>query len=415
MANDHLAKFQARYDRQLRAQLDEDSGVRAALDKLEERSSGFGFYTRRSLLSGALRLTPKMCPPVAEALTKCREATGYDGPIEVYVKPSPLFNAFCTKDPTGLVAIGLSSRLIEGFTQDELTFVVGHELGHVVFDHFGIPMPQTAIVEDMAGRIASRTNALNLYLWCRAAELSADRIGLLCVKDPQAAAGSFFKLASGLSASHISVDLEALSAQVDSMASAPSARADPRDSDDSLDAFNTHPYNPLRLRALTAFAKSALYREAIGKGGGLSAEELEQIIDADMALMEPTYLEEKTAQSGLMRRLLLAAGMHVAAANGEVVAAERDALKALLGADMAHDRLDPEEASRDLDDLITRAVAEVPIVARTRLVQHLTIIAAADGVVDEAERDAMHGLAHRLGVRLEVIEETLAGAARPMD
>ena len=68
--------------------------------------------------------------------------------------------------------IVLSSRLLEAFSPEELRFVIGHELGHMVFDHFGIPMPHTAKVEDLAGPLVSRANALRLYVWCRSAEIS---------------------------------------------------------------------------------------------------------------------------------------------------------------------------------------------------------------------------------------------------
>src|SRR6185369_14823257 len=49
------------------------------------------------------------------------------------------------------------------------------ELGHAVLDHFAIPMPNTATFEDVGGRLVDRPTQLKLYIWCRAAELSADR------------------------------------------------------------------------------------------------------------------------------------------------------------------------------------------------------------------------------------------------
>ncbi|MEQ9497146.1 MAG: M48 family metallopeptidase [Deltaproteobacteria bacterium] len=412
-----LLDLQARYDKNLRERLAKDSGVERALEKLEERSSGFGFHMRRSLLAGALRLRPNMVPTVTRALNQCREALDFDDPVEVFVKSMPVVNAFCAKDPAGRIAIGLSSELVERFTPEELTFVIGHELGHIVYDHFGIPMPHVAMMEDMAGRIVSRPTALDLYLWARAAELSADRVGLLCISDPSAAASGFFKLASGLSSEHIQVDLDALADQVDSMASAPAARADPRDVvDDSLDCFSTHPYNPLRLRALSAFRRSQAYYDATGQAReGMTTDELEAIVDRDMAMMEPTYLQEKSASSDLMRDLLLAAGLFVAKANDEVVPQEIDALRAMLGADSVHQRIDVDQTIAGLDKAVERVKDAVPVVERMRLVQHLTIIAAADGNVDDRELAAMFHVAAQLEVPTTLIDETLRGAAHPMD
>jgi len=118
----------------------------------------------------------------------------------------------------------LSSRLLEVMIPAELRFVMGHELGHLVLRHNEIPMPATAIVEDMAGVIVPRGTALKLFHWARAAEISADRCGLICGGDPEAAASGFFKIASGLSSARVRTDLAAYAKQVDSLCSAPSAR-----------------------------------------------------------------------------------------------------------------------------------------------------------------------------------------------
>lgn len=411
-----LDLIQSRSDRTIREKLLADSGVSRAVAKLEERRSGYGLFARRSLLTGALRLKRSMAPEVADALAVAREVSGYDGPVEMYVKSEPVFNAFCTRDPTGIVAIGLSSAMIEGFTKDELTFVIGHEIGHIAYDHFRIPMPLTAMIEDLAGRMVSRAAALELYVWCRAAELSADRLGLLCVRDPKVAASALFKASSGLSGSRVAHDWEAFSDQVDSIASAPSARAEVRDEDDSLDCFSTHPYNPLRVRALVAFAKSNTFRELAGlSGGGLSNDELEALVGRDLALMEPTYLEEKTAISELMRRLLFEGGLVVAAANGAIVPEEVKALRALLGADSVPETLDASTARVEVPKLCAQATKDVSLIERTRLVQHLTVIAAADGHVDEHELDTMGDIAAQLGVHGQVIRDTLRGWAQPMD
>ncbi len=414
--NASMSALQARKDRLLRERLSVDSGVKRAIKKIEERSSGFGFFQRHRLLAGGLRLTRRMAPEIADALAACRELTGLQRPVEVYVKPAHDFNAFCVKNPTGPVIIALTSGLVEAFTGAELRFVLGHELGHVTFDHFGIPMPLTATIQDLGGTLVSRPKALELYVWTRSAEISADRVGLACARDAQAAATAFFKLASGLTSGRVQADVEAYASQVDSLASAPEARAELRDDDDTLDCFSTHPYSGARVRALVAFARSRAYAAAIGGGGGgLSDDELEAIVERDLALMEPSYLEDKTRQSELMRKLLYVAGVVVAAANGEVAQVEVDALRALLGADQTLGQIDVDKARLELDAAAAAAVKEVGLAGRAQLVQHLTIVAAADGVVDDVEMHEMHRIAGLLGVDGQVVAQTLAGAAAPMD
>jgi uncharacterized tellurite resistance protein B-like protein len=408
--------LQSRRDRELRATLTAERDVQYALKKIEELSSGYGFIARRSLLTGSLRLTRTMAPEVADSLAVCREILGFATPVEVYVRPEPVFNASAIRSPGGGPhIIVLSSRLLEVFTPEELRFVIGHEMGHMAFDHFGVPMPATASVEDMAGQMVTRANALRLYWWCRSAEITADRVGLVCAGDPVAAANGFFKLASGMSSPRIQADLEAYATQVESLASAPEARSKPRNDDDTLDCFCTHPYSPLRVRAVVAFSKSRTYRELTGQGSdGLSDDEVEAIVDRDLSLMDPGYLEEKNDESSLMRRMLYCAGVSVAAANGTVEESEMRALRTLLGSDETWGPANPEAARAELEQKWNAAL-QVPFARRAQLVQHLTIIAAADGTVDQWELGEMGRIAWHLQVDPSVIEHTLAGAAHPMD
>lgn len=410
--------IQVRRDKSLRETLAADSGVKKALSVLDARSSGWGFGGRRRLLTGALRLTRNMSPEVADALAQCREMIGYKEPIEMYIRPEPVMNAFCMRNPSGPLIICISSRLLETFTPAELKFVIGHEMGHAAFNHHGIPMPTTAMMEDMGGTIVSRPTSLQLYLWCRTAELSADRIGMICARDHEAAASGFFKLASGLSSPRVKADLEAYARQVESLASVPEARKELRDDDDTLDCFSTHPYSPLRVRAVVAFAKSKTYQDAIGMsadGGAITLEDVEMIVERDLEMMEPSYLEEKTVKSELMRKILFNSGILVAAANGKIEESELKALSALLGDNYTTKLPDLERVKKEVEPLFDQAVKDVSLAGRAQLVQHLTIIAAADGSVEASEVEEMHRIAARLGVAVGVIEQTLAGAASPMD
>jgi Zn-dependent protease with chaperone function/uncharacterized tellurite resistance protein B-like protein len=410
--------FQSPLDQRLRDELLSDKDVQWALQRVDKATNGLGFIARRRLLSNALRLTRSMAPTVADALAACRERLGYDKPMEVFVKPEPMINAATVHNPSGPSVLVLSSRLIEVFTEAELRFVIGHELGHLAFDHFAIPMPATAIVEDAAGVIVSRATALKLYLWCRAAEISADRAGLVCGKDPEAAASGFFKLASGLSSAHVVPDLESYSRQVDSLVSAPSARAKPREDDDTLDCFSTHPFSPLRVRAVVAFSKSRTYRKLAGystSGEDLSDEAVEAIIERDFREMEPSYLEEKSPHSELLRRALFLGGLRVAQAHEGVSEREKQALSALLGAELMGNLPSPDAAQAELKDVLARVRQEATLSERARLLQHLTLVAAADGNVAEEEFAELQQCSEALSVPLSIVDETLSAAAHPLD
>jgi uncharacterized tellurite resistance protein B-like protein len=407
--------LRSRREQSLATELAAESDIQYALKKVEERHGGYGFFGRRSLLTGALRLTRSMAPEIAETLTHCRDVLGYTRKVEVYVRADAAFQASAMRCEGSPDIIALSSRVLEVFTPDELRFVIGHELGHLVLDHFRIPMPSVARIEDMAGPMVSRRNVLRLYLWARAAEHSADRAGLVCSGDPDAAARGFFKLASGLSSSRVSADLEAYARQVESLASAPEARQKPRDDDDTLDCFSTHPYSPLRVRAVVAYSRSDHYKKLTGFGpGDLALSDVEDIVERDLALMEPGYLEEKSEDAKSLKRLLYCAAVSVAAADGNVHESEVKAVRRLVGHEEMWAGVDVDAARKELEEKLDTARTQ-PLARRAQLVQHLTIVAAADGVVSEEELIEMDRIAVRLEVGPTVVEQTLAASAHPLD
>ncbi len=387
--------------------------MKLAVRKLLEKTSGFGLQTRRRLLTRSVRMTRGIAPRVHEALDACRATLGYRDPLEIYVQSSHEFQAFCARSITAPLILGVSSRLLESFSDAELRFVIGHELGHAALDHFAIPMPHTASFEDVGGKLVDRPTQLKLYLWCRAAEISADRAGLVCAEDVEASASALLKLASGLgSPGVIKTDLEAFSSQLDAIIATPAACHKERYEEDVLDCFETHPYSPLRVRALLAFSKSSVFSS---QNGGLSTDDLEALVENDLSLMEPSYLEDASDESKHLRRTLYCAGMCVAAASGDVSDQEMQALRALLGAKGVIARESIDDLRKELRERLVETRQKASLTSRAQLVQHATIVAAADGVITPAEQDVLDTIAAALEIDGRIIDQTLAGSAAPMD
>ena len=118
------------------------------------------------------------------------------GQVQIYVAPSSQLNAY-TFGISGPKVIVLYSSLFERMDADELSFILGHEMGHVSLGHTWL----NSLVGGMAGIPTSFGASVLLKAcllwWNRACEYSADRAGLLACNNPAKAISTLVKLASG--------------------------------------------------------------------------------------------------------------------------------------------------------------------------------------------------------------------------
>lgn len=369
--------------------------VRQAVEKLDKEPD---LGARRHLLGTSVRVTQAMSPRLDALMRTCRDTLGVETPVETYVYPDSSFNAGCVRPEQGRVFVMLSSALLEAFDDEELRFVIGHELGHHLFAHHRLPVRMLTGENGVPG-----PTAMTLFAWSRFAEVSADRAGFVCAGGLEPVARSLFKLASGLRGGLVQMRADDLLAQVGDMreelARQSSAEEKPRG-----DWFATHPFSPLRLHAAKHFAQSALF-----DGQGSSKDELEAQVADLMSLMAPSYLKEPGEVPELMRRLLLAGGVCVAAANGEVDPKEKAALDRFFGPGTC-DHLSVKALSGDLDRRARDVKDKVPALKRQQVVRDLCVIALADGHAHDAERALLLRIASEAGVEATLVERTLASA-----
>jgi len=291
---------------------------------------------RRNLLSTSVRLTKGMAPDITKMADECIEKLGVELPLELYVYSSPQFNAACFKPEDDRLYVMFSSSLLEGFNSQELRFVMGHELGHHVYDHHAIPIGYL-----LRGQTRPDPQlALELFAWSRYAEISADRAGAHCAQNMDAVARSLFKLSSGLTSKVVEFSLDDFVAQVDDMEN---VGQEPGQGAPQSDWFSTHPFSPLRVKALKLFEQSTLY------GGTGSVDDLEMGVQAVLSLMEPSYLEAKTDTAEAMRRLLFAGLIAVADAKDGISETELEVFAKFFGKYAFSDKLDIEKIKQTLE------------------------------------------------------------------
>jgi Zn-dependent protease with chaperone function len=120
-------------------------------------------------------------------------------PVNIFIVPSNQLNAY-TFGMDSPKAIVLYSSLFEIMDQDEIQFILGHEMGHVKLDHTWL----NTLVGGVAGIPSSLGAAAIMELafrwWNRACEYSADRAGTLACGKPNKAISALVKLEAGAAA-----------------------------------------------------------------------------------------------------------------------------------------------------------------------------------------------------------------------
>ena len=378
-------------DRELAEQLLADPDVKDAVERLERRGKDPG--ARRHLLATAIRLTREMAPDVHTIMDECRRMLGVEAPFETYVYPEPMFNAAAVAPEQGRLFLLLSSALLEAFEPDELRFVVGHELGHHLFEHHRIPV---AVLLSGIAQIDAAL-ALRLFAWQRYAEISADRTGLVTAGGLDPAARALFKLASGLRGDRVKVRIDQFLTQVGDLRRE-AERLATADDQPRSDFFATHPFSPLRLKAAQLFAASD-----VREPGGVPRLDLEMQVQELMTLMDPSYLQDTSDVAEAMRRLLFAGGVAVAAASGTVTEKSLKALEQLLGVGSIPSNLKPDTIRADLPSRIDTVNRIVPPLRRAQVIRDLCVIACADGRIDEAKLTVIREIASAVSVDETVI------------
>ena len=110
-------------------------GLDVLIDHFVESGGARSIYD--AVLASELRLTRMIAPRLIDLLDAAREKLDFDEPLEMFVGQDPQVNAaamhrIAEDEPH---VLSLTSALVERMTDAELSFVLGHELGHLAHRH----------------------------------------------------------------------------------------------------------------------------------------------------------------------------------------------------------------------------------------------------------------------------------------
>lgn len=153
-------------------------------------------YTIQHTGSG-LKITKESYPELYEYMEYACEILDVDKVPDFYLQWNYDINGITIGSENPIIV--LNSGVFDLCDDDEIMFIIGHELGHIKSKHTLYHMMAQVIgmVIDLVpfGNIASAPFQYALYYWNRMSEFTCDRAGLLCCQNKQAAVKAFMKMA----------------------------------------------------------------------------------------------------------------------------------------------------------------------------------------------------------------------------
>ena len=187
---------------------------------------------------------------------------------DVYITTNPELNAYTSGQRR--TCIVLHSGLVEALTPDELCFVIGHEVGHIKAAHglyrqLGDMLIRywdiLASVVPVPGVGMLRIPLLLAYWeWYRRAEFTCDRAGLLCLQNLAPGLSALAKLSGKVAGYEDERNIEETIAQTEAHKEVNKLVQLVSIMENSS---TTHPFIPVRLKALKEYAGGEQYREIL--------------------------------------------------------------------------------------------------------------------------------------------------------
>lgn len=214
---------------------------------LKTAKDDFGDDYWRSRMEGHCMKVDKAILPEFYALCQdVKEQLNFNEPVDFYVTGDSTLNSFsiAAEDEGQPHIVNINSAMFDLMSEEELRFVIGHELGHIInkdsalkrLIYFVFPPNNTN---------PPITLQYKIRLHDQLAELVADRYGYLANGNLNACVTAFYKMSSGL-------DLAKMNVSIDALLEDNRKRLDYFLKGKGLSRYD-HPVNPIRVQAIHLF------------------------------------------------------------------------------------------------------------------------------------------------------------------
>ncbi len=372
----------------------------------ESRVEGRENWLLAAMHGHGLKITAALAPRVHAICREVEQALEFEEPVEYFVRGDATLNCMAVprleEDQPHLVII--HSEMLERFTDAELRFVLGHELGHLVSRNSELQQVIRFVFPDADQMPLTIRDKIEV--WDKLAELSADRFGFLAEPDLDVCLAVFFKLSSGLDTAAIRFDPQAYRREMAVVLAAFRSEL-------SSDTVPSHPINPIRLEALQHFAGSRLCTGL--RQGGEPVDDL-ALASAMTELVDLLLTKGHSPLALARRRFLASAGVLVAGVDQQLDPDELDTiLEPLAGFTHFPARYFREVlAAGDVPQAMAesaQAILQVNPGERFGMFRFMVEVALADRRLDTREVDLLLEVGQKLfGFQRKEVAQMLAEA-----
>ena len=190
--------------------------------------SYYGPVQRKKLNMNCVKVGPSQFPEIYEMGKECARILGIGVP-EIYVDgDASQLNAYTYATDDTYPIIVLYSEIVRRFTSEELMTVIGHECGHIHNNHTIYNTAAeilfkgaSSLLPDYIRVLISIPFYMSLKMWSRAAEVTSDRAGIICSKNPDDILTADIKLLSAGDLGYGDINVDAVLKQYETIKNSP--------------------------------------------------------------------------------------------------------------------------------------------------------------------------------------------------
>ncbi len=361
-------------------------------------------YFKNILQGHSFKVNEKLAPRLYDSFIEVMNRLDFQESTEFFITNNPELNAFAVSrlEPDESHIININSGLIDKVDDDELKFIIGHEIGHLISNNATIAQLLDFVFVNQEETPLMMQH--KIAVWDKLSELTADRFGYIACGTLDKVLSCFFKMASGLSVERLNFDPKAFSAE----------------NEEILKYFKetgsgnllSHPINPIRIKAVELFENSDLYRNLL-TGNSMEVDlnldnQISDLIQSLMVISNSPLNYHRTC-------FIASAGLIVAGIDKAIKPEEYNAIIDELSAFTVFPKqtlkamIDENKMEQFFENSI-KELLEINPGEKNMMLEYMINIIIADSIISDTELNFIFDFGVKLGFERKEIAQIFAAA-----